>query len=128
MNRASQYRTVFSRAEVCLDMSDTVHSQRSVRRFSMYKTTTIFSIAIFAAFALACGSGSGTSGSGKTIKSGPVGNLTVTLANSDGVLKKGKQDLTVTFADSSGKPVDVGSASVNFFMPAMGSMSAMNNP
>ena len=25
-------------------------------------------------------------------------------------------------------PVDVGSASVNFFMPAMGSMSAMNNP
>ena len=34
----------------------------------------------------------------------------------------------LTFADPSGKPVDVGSASLNFFMPAMGSMSAMNNP
>src|SRR5947208_13976702 len=121
MNRALQYRTVFSRAEVCLHLSDTAHSQRSVRRFFMYKTITIFSIAIFAAFALACGSCSGTSGSGKTIKSGPVGNLTVTLANSDGVLKKGKQDLTVTFADPSGKPVDVDSSSVNFFMPARGS-------
>ena len=94
----------------------------------MYKTTVIFSIALFAAFAAACVSGAGTFGSGKTIKSGPVGNLTVTIANPDGVLKKGKQDLTITFADSSGKPVDVGSASVNFFMPAMGTMSAMNNP
>lgn len=94
----------------------------------MYKIIAIFSIALFAIFAAACGSGAGTTGAGKTIKSGPVGNLTVTIANSDGVLKKGKQDLNVTFADSSGKPVDVGSASVNFFMPAMGSMSAMNNP
>ena len=56
-----------------------------------------------------------------------MGNLTVSIANSDGVLHKGKQDLTVTFADTSGKPVDVGTASVNFFMPAMGTMSAMNN-
>jgi len=94
----------------------------------MYKTIAIFSIAIFAAFALACGSGAGTSSAGKTIKSGSVGNLTVTLSNPDGVLKKGKQDLSVTFADASGKPVDVGSASINFFMPAMGSMSAMNSP
>ena len=94
----------------------------------MFKTIAIISIALFAVFAAACGSGAGTAGSAKTIKSGPVGNLNVSLANSDGVLKKGKQDLTVTFADASGKPVDVGSASVNFFMPAMGSMSAMNDP
>jgi len=94
----------------------------------MYKTIAIIFIALFAVFAAACGSGAGTTGAGKTIKSGPVGSLNVSLANSDGVLKKGKQDLTVTFADTSGKPVDVGSASVNFFMPAMGSMSAMNNP
>ena len=94
----------------------------------MFKTITILSIALSAMFAAACGSGPGTAGTGKAIKSGPIGNLTVTLSNSDGVLKKGKQDLSVTFADSSGKPVDVGSASVNFFMPAMGSMSAMNNP
>ncbi len=85
---------------------------------------------IFAGFAAACGSGGGTAvATGKPIKSGPAGNnLTVTIANSDGVLRKGKQDLNVTFADASGKPVDVGSASVNFFMPAMGSMSAMNTP
>jgi len=94
----------------------------------MYKTIAITFIALFAVFAAACGSGAGTAGSAKTIKSGPVGSLYVSLANSDGVLKKGKQDLTVTFADASGKPVDVGSAAVNFFMPAMGSMSAMNNP
>jgi hypothetical protein len=88
-----------------------------------YLTLTIISIAIFAA---ACGSGSASAG--KAIKTGQAGNLTVTLANADGVLKKGKQTFTLTFADSSGKPVDVGSASLNFFMPAMGSMAAMNNP
>jgi hypothetical protein len=92
----------------------------------MYKIIVIFSIGSFALFAAACGSG--TANAGKTIKSAPVGNLTVTVSNSDGVLKKGKQELTITFADASGKPVDVGSASVNFFMPSMGSMSAMNNP
>lgn len=90
-----------------------------------YLSFAIISIVVFTA---ACGSGAGTAGSGKAFKSGPAGNLTVTLANADGVLKKGKQAFTLTFADSSGKPVDVGSASLNFFMPAMGSMSAMNNP
>jgi hypothetical protein len=94
----------------------------------MTKIIGIISIAVFAVFAFACGGGSGTGSGGKTIKSGPVGNLTVTISNADGVLKKGKQDLSVTFADASGKSVDVGSASLNFFMPAMGSMSAMNNP
>lgn len=92
----------------------------------MYKIIALISIVSFVLFAAACGSG--TANSGKTIKSAPVGSLTVSISNSDGVLKKGKQELTVTFADASGKPVDVGSASVNFFMPAMGSMSAMNNP
>ena len=99
----------------------------------MYKVLFLFTVA-FAAFALACGSsGSGSSGgsanTGKAIKSGPAGkNVTVTLSNADGVFKKGKQTFTLTFADASGKPVDVGSASLNFFMPSMGSMSAMNNP
>ena len=78
-------------------------------------------------FAVACGSGGGSASAGKAIKSGPVGSLTATISNADGVLKEGKQTFTLTFADSSGKPVDVGSASLNFFMPAMGSMSAMNS-
>lgn len=79
--------------------------------------------------AAACGSGGGSANTGKSIKSGPAGNnLTATISNGDGVLKKGNQTLTITFGDPSGKPVDVGSASLNFFMPAMGSMSAMNTP
>ena len=87
-------------------------------------------IATAAALALltlvaACGSG-GAAGT-KEIASGKVGNLTVTLASSDGVLRQGGQELTVTFKDASGKPVDVGSASLNFFMPAMGTMPAMHD-
>jgi hypothetical protein len=75
--------------------------------------------------AAACGGG----GAGdKEIKSGKVGVMTVTLANSDGVLRHGDQELTVTFKDASGKPVDVGSASLNFHMPAMGTMPVMNDP
>ncbi len=73
----------------------------------------------------ACGGG----GAGdKEIKSGKVGAMTDTLANSDGVLHHGDQELTVTFKDASGKTVDVGSASLNFYMPAMGSMPVMNDP
>ena len=35
--------------------------------------------------------------------------------------------MTLKFADQSGKPVDVGAASLNFHMPAMGTMAVMNN-
>ena len=84
-------------------------------------------IMTFVALALLAACGSGGAGD-KEIKSGKVGALTVTLANSDGVLRNGDQELTVTFKDASGKAVDVGSASLNFHMPAMGSMPVMNNP
>lgn len=93
----------------------------------------LIAISLFAFAALmsaACGSGP-TSGdaSGKTIKSGPAGNnLTATLSSSDGVLRKGKQNFTLTFTDASGKPVDVGAVALNFHMPAMGTMAVMNNP
>jgi hypothetical protein len=97
----------------------------------MKKFTVLTLIALFAVFAAACGS-AGTGGAaaeGKTIKSGPAGNnLTATLASKDGVLRKGKQDFTLTFTDASGKPVDVGSVALNFHMPAMGTMAVMNNP
>lgn len=96
----------------------------------MSKIIAFVLIAAFAIFAAACGSTStSTANAGKAIKSGPSGNnMTATLSNSDGVLHKGKQDFTLTFEDASGKPVDVGAVSLNFFMPAMGSMAAMNNP
>ncbi len=82
-------------------------------------------LALLSALA-ACGGGGGGAGE-REIKSGKVGTMTVTLANTDGVLRNGEQELTVTFKDASGKAVDVGSASLNFYMPAMGSMAAMND-
>jgi hypothetical protein len=95
----------------------------------MEKIITGFLIISISVFLSACsGSGSGAD-AGKPIKSGPAGNnLTVTLASNDGTLRKGKQEIKLSFTDSSGKAVDVGAVSLNFFMPAMGSMAAMNNP
>src|SRR5215470_3080923 len=75
----------------------------------------------------ACGS-KGTADTGTLIKSGTVGNLTVTLSNSSGQLKHGGDEFFLTFKDSSGKPVDVGAASLTFHMPQMGSMMPMNDP
>ena len=96
----------------------------------MSKLLTILLLSSLALFAAACGAGgSSSSNAGKAFKSGPAGNnLTVTLSNSDGVLRNGKQNFTLTFADAYGKPVDVGSVALNFYMPAMGSMAAMNAP
>ena len=72
----------------------------------------------------ACGPRGGAT---KEIRSGKVGGLTVTLASADGVLRQGEQELTLTFKDAAGKPVDVGAAALSFHMPAMGSMAAMND-
>lgn len=96
----------------------------------MKKNTIVLLIFIISAFAAACSSStSGDAAGGKTIKSGPAeNNLTATLLSKDGVMRKGKQDFTLTFTDASGKPVDVGSVALNFHMPAMGTMAVMNNP
>lgn len=64
---------------------------------------------------------------GKVIKGGSINNLTVTLSNDAGKLKSGEQEVMLAFTDASGKAVDVGAASLNFYMPGMGSMAAMNN-
>ncbi|MCC6452510.1 MAG: FixH family protein [Acidobacteria bacterium] len=93
----------------------------------MFKTFAFLSLLTFTLLSFACGGGGASTG--KAIKSGPAGNnLTATLSSADGVLRNGKQNFTLTFADQSGKAVDVGSVALNFFMPAMGSMAAMNNP
>ena len=85
---------------------------------------TLFSLIVLAA---ACG-GSSSGGEGKVIKSVSAGNnLTAAIATDDGVLRKGDEEFTLTFTDASGKPVDIGAVSYNHYMPAMGSMSAMNN-
>ncbi len=86
---------------------------------------TLFSAMVFFA---ACGFGASNASPGKTITSGPAGNnLTATISNADGVLRKGQQEFTLTFADASGKPVDVGAVAFNNHMAAMGSMAAMNH-
>jgi hypothetical protein len=85
-----------------------------------FTTTVLFALLVVTA---ACGARGGA----KEIKSGTVGTMTVTLANDEGVLRHGAQELVVTFRDAGGKAVDVGSASLNFYMPAMGTMAAMND-
>ena len=87
-------------------------------------------LSIVVIIATACGLKTGTNGSvstGKVIKTAPAGNLTATLSSSSGQLKQGDQQVTLSFNDSSGKPVDVGAVSLNFHMPAMGGMAAMND-
>ena len=98
---------------------------------SLIVITIVLSVVLL--IAAACGSKTGTetSGSnvptGKVIKTVPVGNLTATLSNDSGVLKRGNQELTISFTDASGKLVDVGAISLNFHMDQMGTMSAMND-
>lgn len=78
--------------------------------------------------AAACSSKTGSNVSaGTVIKTVTVNSLTATLSNSTGQLKQGDQEVTLAFTDSSGKAVDVGAVSLNFHMPAMGGMAAMNN-
>ena len=93
----------------------------------MNKLIIFIALISISVLGLACGAGSAPASAGKTVKSATVNNLTVTLSNSDGVIRSGANDFTLTFADASGKPVDVGAASINFHMPAMGSMAAMND-
>ena len=80
-------------------------------------------------FIVACGgANTGNPATGKVIKSAPIGDkMTVTLSSDTGRLKNGEQKIFLAFTDASGKAVDVGAASLNFHMPAMGSMAAMND-
>ncbi len=93
----------------------------------MKKLGIAFSLIGLVILAFACGSKDVSSGT--VIKSASAGNnLTVSLATSDGVLKRGNTQFTLSFTDSSGNPVDVGAVALTFHMPQMGTMSAMNNP
>jgi len=99
---------------------------------SSVKKSLVITIALGVVFviAAACGSKTGsneTVATGKVIKTVPVGNLTATLANDSGVLKRGNQEITISFLDVSGKLVDPGAMSLNFHMDQMGTMAAMND-
>lgn len=96
----------------------------------MNKKITIFATLIIIsliALAAACG-GSSSGGDMKKIADKKVGdNLTVTISNADGKLKNGNQDIMLSFTDGTGNPVEIKAASLNFNMPAMGSMAEMND-
>lgn len=91
--------------------------------------TIIAATILFALVALAAACGGDSAGSGmKQITTKKVNdNLTVTLSGADGKLKNGKQEIMIAFTDGAGNPVDITAASLNFNMPAMGSMAEMNN-
>ena len=92
------------------------------------KSLLILSVLIMIAlWSIGCGSKQETA-TGKVIKSAPAGNnLTVSLSTTDGVLKHGNSEFTLTFADPTGKPVDVGAVALTFHMPQMGTMAEMND-
>ena len=82
-------------------------------------------LSIAASFVAAC-RGANPSNE-KVINSVKSGELTITLSSSTGELKNGENDVMITFFDGAGRPVDVGAASLNFHMAAMGSMAEMND-
>ena len=93
----------------------------------MKKLAIALVLASLVVVAAACSSSQNID-SGKVIKSAPVGNnLTATLSNKDGVLRNGDNEFFVSFKDAAGKPVEVGAVGLNFSMPPMGTMPAMNN-
>lgn len=91
------------------------------------KKQILIALLLFAPLSLAAACGAKSVDTGKVIKSAPVGNLTVVISSATGQLKHGGDDFFVTFKDSSGKPVDVGSAALVFHMPGMGTMPVMND-
>ena len=91
----------------------------------LISTITLFSIGLLAA---ACGGGGEPAAGMKKIADKKVGeNLTVAISSADGKLKNGEQEIMLTFTDGSGDPVEISAASLNFNMPAMGSMAEMNS-
>ena len=90
----------------------------------------VIALGVVVVIAAACASKTETDGSvptGKVIKAIPVENLTATLSNGTGQLKKGRQEVTLAFTDGAGKAIDVGAVSLGFHMPQMGSMAAMTD-
>jgi hypothetical protein len=95
------------------------------------KIIAFIGIVSILALAAGCGGAEGTATGGdmKTIMEKKVDdNLTITLSNPEGKLKNDEQDIMLTFTDGKGNPVEMKAASLNFNMPAMGSMAEMNDP
>jgi len=92
----------------------------------MSTTVILIALASFILMFAACGR-PGPSTNERVIKSTKSGDITISLSNATGEIKSGENDLTLSFSDASGKPVDVPAASLKFHMPAMGAMAEMND-
>jgi len=95
-----------------------------MKRTTKITTILLLSLGLLSA---ACGGGGTASGVKKIADLKVNDGLTISLSNADGKLKYGDQEFTLAFTDSAGKPVEISAASLNFHMPAMGSMAAMND-
>jgi len=93
----------------------------------MYKVAIYCFVLGALSLAVACGGKTNEFGGERVIKSGNAGGMTIRISSASGELRKGPNDLTITFVDESGQPADVTAASLNFNMPAMGSMAEMND-
>lgn len=81
------------------------------------------------AIVAACGGGAATSPDIQEFATKKVGDkLNISISNAKGKLQNGQQDLMLNFTDAAGKPVDITAATLNFNMPAMGTMAEMNDP
>lgn len=63
----------------------------------------------------------------KTIKATKSGDITISLSSVSGEMKTGENEMILSFADASAKPIDMPAASLKFHMPAMGAMAEMND-
>jgi len=95
-----------------------------MKKNTIIATILLLSLGLLSA---ACGGGGTASGMKKIADLKINDGLTITLSNADGKLKNGEQDLMLAFTDGAGKPVEISAASLNFMMPAMGSMAEMND-
>jgi hypothetical protein len=94
----------------------------------MKKLTFTLILVAFSVLFAACNSGGSTATSGKVVKETTANNLKITLSTADGVIRDGKNEFTISFADASDNPVAMEAVAVNFHMPAMGTMAVMNDP
>lgn len=84
-------------------------------------------VSCFISIAVLAGCGSQSQSTGSLIATERAGNLTVSFSNPKGRFSEGDNDFTVEFKDGGGKPVDAGAITINFDMPAMGSMAHMHS-
>lgn len=82
--------------------------------------TRILAIAAVTAGLSACASGM------KPVHQAQVGNTRVTLSTASGTLSSGNNDLTLSFADADGKPVEVQSPMLRFTMPGLHTQAAIS--